>query len=130
MIRKQSQETLHLDLQPKFVNAARSEFENFDESAEQVRAAGTLGDKPLIVLTAGKDTTNVLRLPKGFSRQDYEISHQVFEELQTQQAHLSSRGKQVIISDSGHLIPIERPDAVVSAVHEVWEAARGFQVPG
>jgi pimeloyl-ACP methyl ester carboxylesterase len=126
MTRNRNQETLHLDLQPKFVNAVRSEFENFDKSAEQVRAAGTLGDKPLIVLTAGKDNTNVVSLPKGFSRQDYEASHQLFEELQVQEVHLSTRGKQIIISDSGHLIPIERPDAVVSAVREVWEAARNF----
>jgi pimeloyl-ACP methyl ester carboxylesterase len=125
-LRKQNQETLHLDLQSKFLRAVTSEFENFDESADEVRAAGTLGDKPLIVLTAGKDNTNVVQLPKGFSREDYQVSHSLFEDLQAEQAHLSNRGRQIIVSDSGHMIPLERPDVVVSAVRQVWEATKSF----
>jgi len=38
--------------------------------------------------------------------------------------HLSSRGKWIIVSDSTHMIPDERPDAIVSAVREVYTAAR------
>jgi pimeloyl-ACP methyl ester carboxylesterase len=44
--------------------------------------------------------------------------------LQAEEAHLSTRGKQIVVPDSGHMIPFERPDAVVSAVKEVWSAAR------
>jgi hypothetical protein len=43
-------------------------------------------------------------------------------DLQAQQARLSTRGKQIVVPDSGHMIPYERPDAVISAVHEVWSA--------
>jgi pimeloyl-ACP methyl ester carboxylesterase len=61
--RNQTQEFAHLDLQPKFVYAMRSESENFEESAEEARSAGALGDKPLIVLTAGKDMSRLPRRP-------------------------------------------------------------------
>jgi pimeloyl-ACP methyl ester carboxylesterase len=43
-------------------------------------------------------------------------------DLQVQEAHLSTHGKQIIVPDSTHMIPIDRPDAVVSAIHEVWSA--------
>ena len=38
--------------------------------------------------------------------------------------HLSSRGKQVIVPDSGHDMPQDRPDAIVSAIYSVWNAVR------
>jgi hypothetical protein len=44
--------------------------------------------------------------------------------LQAQEAKLSTRGKQVVVPDSTYMIPYERPDAVVSAIHEVWSDAR------
>jgi pimeloyl-ACP methyl ester carboxylesterase len=44
--------------------------------------------------------------------------------LQAEEAHLSRRGKQIIVRDSGHMIPFERPDVVVSAIKEVWSVAR------
>jgi hypothetical protein len=43
-------------------------------------------------------------------------------DLQVQEAHLSRRGKQIIVPDSTHMIPIDQPAAVVSAIHEVWSA--------
>jgi hypothetical protein len=43
--------------------------------------------------------------------------------LQVAQAHLSTRGKQIVVPDSGNLMP-ERPDRIISAIREVWFAAR------
>jgi len=43
------QEMLYLQMQPKFIYASTGEMGLFSESAEQVRAAGNLGDKPLVV---------------------------------------------------------------------------------
>jgi hypothetical protein len=40
-------------------------------------------------------------------------------DLQFQLVHLSSQGKQIMVPDSDHMIPLERPDAIVSAVYEV-----------
>ena len=35
------------------------------------------------------------------------------------ETHLSTRGKQIVLPDSGHLIPFEHPEAVVAAIREV-----------
>lgn len=49
-------EALYLELHPRFYAAELSEVESWRASEDEVRAAGNLGDKPLIVLTAGKWT--------------------------------------------------------------------------
>jgi len=107
-----------LDLQPKFIEAMKSELDSFEEDGNEVRAAGTLGDKPLIVLTAGKE-----RIPQRFSRRDFDAYIRIWvDDLQMREAHLSSRGKRIIVPDSGHMIPLERPDTIISAVHEICAA--------
>jgi hypothetical protein len=112
-------ELQYLELQPKFVDAAISETVTFSESAEQVRASGTLGDRPLIVLTAGKDLDPKV-LPKGFPAKDFSAFREIWvKELQVREAHLSTRGKQIMVPDSDHMIPFERPDAITAAIHEV-----------
>jgi pimeloyl-ACP methyl ester carboxylesterase len=101
----------------------RSEIAGMGENAadstswDQVRAAGNLGDRPLIVLTAGKpyDPDPLLSNEELDKQNDIWINA-----LQAEEARLSSRGKQVIVRDSGHMIPYERPTAVVSAIREVW----------
>jgi hypothetical protein len=85
------------------------------------RAAGRLGDRPLIVLTAGKyivppDPTDV---PEAAAY------HAVWvHQLQADLVRLSTRGKQVIVENSDHGIPSEAPEAVVSAVKEVLTQIR------
>ena len=109
----------YLQLQPKAFEAAFSETTSFLESAEQVRSAGNLGDRPLVVLTAGKDPDPKL-LPKGLSPKDFSDFREVWvKDLQVREAHLSSRGKQIIVPDSDHMIPFERPDTITAAIREV-----------
>jgi pimeloyl-ACP methyl ester carboxylesterase len=117
------QEMLYLQLQPKFIEATASEMGSFAESANQVRAAGNLGEKPLVVLTAGK-SADATQLPEGLSKKDFDDFHEIWvNELQVKEAQLSTRGKRIMIPDSDHMIPFERPDAIVAAVREVWTAA-------
>ena len=117
------QEIRYLGLQSKFVDATIAELEAFSESAGQVRAAGNLGDKPLIVLTAGK-SVDEKSLPKGIPVKEMDDFRAIWmNELQVREARLSTAGKQVIVPDSDHMIPFERPDAVVAAIREVCAAA-------
>jgi len=117
-------EVQYLQLQTKFVDATMSESANFAESAQQVREAGNLGDRPLIVLSAGKNVDPKL-LPKDLPVTEFAEFHRIWlDELQPAQARLSTRGKRIIVPDSDHMIPFRRPDAVVSAVREVWGAAK------
>src|SRR5579864_9311200 len=56
MLRARGQdENSYLILQSKYLKARASEIENVRISAEQARSSGALGDKPLIVLTAGRE---------------------------------------------------------------------------
>jgi translation initiation factor 6 (eIF-6) len=88
-----------------------------------------LGDRPLVVLTAGKDL-EAKDLPKGVSVEEMrEFRKTWMNDLQVRQARLSARGKQIIVADSTHMIPMERPDTVVNAIREVCDAAKAGPAP-
>lgn len=120
------EELRYLQLQTKFLSATSSELAFFGStSADEVRASGNLGDKPLIVLTAGK-TPDASALPPGFPKKAFDDFENIWRnDLQVREAHLSARGRQIIVPDSDHMIPFERPDAIVSAIHDVFSAATG-----
>lgn len=85
------------------------------------RASGNLGDRPLVVLTAGK--TGRPRDPIAAA----EVS--AFQlvwvnQLQADLARLSTRGRQIVVERSDHMIQFEAPDAVVSAVSDVVAEVR------
>ena len=44
-------------------------------------------------------------------------------QLQPELARLSTQGKQIVV-DSSHEMPTEHPEVVISAIYEVWLAAR------
>jgi pimeloyl-ACP methyl ester carboxylesterase len=114
----------YLILQSKYLRARASELEMIKTSAEQARAAGHIADKPLIVLTGGKNSDQM-----GLSQQDFDDFNRIWvDELQARLAHLSTKGKQIIVPDSGHDIPSDRPDTIVSAVRDI-RMATSPQVP-
>lgn len=84
-------------------------------SADQVRQASrSLGDTPIIVLTKEpqqpvKNETQALR----------DAKNAVWAALHEQIAHESSRGQRRVVAESGHVIALDRPDAVVQAVLDV-----------
>jgi pimeloyl-ACP methyl ester carboxylesterase len=108
-------ELIYLQLQRKYMDAMVSEESSFDDSVDQVRGAGTLGKKPVIVLTAGA-FVDIPGVPKEDSD---EFFASWVGELQPRLAHLSSRGRQIVLLNSHHLIPFEQPQAIVDAVKEV-----------
>jgi pimeloyl-ACP methyl ester carboxylesterase len=111
----------YLILQSKYLQARTSELENIQESAREARAAGWLGDKPLVVLTAGKDEDPILA--GGMNARDLEEFNRIWvDDLQMRLTRLSTRGMRVIVADSGHDIPSEDPNAIVRAVREVCAA--------
>src|SRR5215470_14563931 len=111
------QELLYLNQRSE--NAGIAENAADSTSWDQVRLAANLGDRPLIMLTAGKpyDPDPLLSKEQSDKQNDMWITV-----LQAEEARLSTRGKQVVVPDSGHMIPFERPAAVVSAIREVRAA--------
>jgi pimeloyl-ACP methyl ester carboxylesterase len=105
-------------IQPKFIRATTSEVEgqwNGDDEAE-LADVPTLGNKPLVVLIAGK---GMWGLP--LVSQDWVDLRKTWVDGQIRLAQqLSSQGKWRIVADSSHDIPDERPDAIVDAVREVY----------
>lgn len=114
--------TAYLILRPTYLQTRASELEYIRESAQEAHNAGSVDDKPLIVLTAGRNDDPVLA--GGMGAQGMAEFNRIWAgDLQMRLVHLSTRGKQAVVSDSGHDIPSERPDAVVAAVHEIIEEA-------
>lgn len=112
----------YLILQTKYLRARASELEQIRVSAEQARVADQISDKPLVVLTAAENTDAILS--SGLSKQDFDEFQSIWvDDLQMRLARLSTRGRRIMVSRSGHDIPSDRPDAVVDAVREVRVAA-------
>jgi pimeloyl-ACP methyl ester carboxylesterase len=89
--------------------------------AAQVRAAGDLGDTPLVVLVAGISDVLAPGLPPEVERRLVGLLQQ---ELPRELAALSSDSTVVVVPDSGHNIPRQRPDMVVLAIQAVLAANR------
>jgi len=110
------EEYLYLSQKAGFQETLASEIRSLPESSSVLRWTN-LGDRPLIVLTAGKMTFT----PQPYLTKKIEDKiRNAFHQMQVEQARLSTRGRQIIVSDSGHVIMFERPDAVVAAIREVW----------
>lgn len=107
---------------PSVVATMAREMLDLDASNAEVRAARitSLGSVPLVVLSHGRPEGSPPQLGPDVAAA-YEA---VWQELQAEQAALSSRGRRVVVDGAGHDIPTERPDAVVAAVHEVLARSR------
>jgi pimeloyl-ACP methyl ester carboxylesterase len=105
-------------IQPKLLRARANELEMIKVSAQQARASDNMSGKPLAVVTAGKNSDQIL--VNGLSKQDLDDFYRIWiTDLQVRLVHLSAQGKQIIVADSGHNIPAERPDTIVRAVREM-----------
>jgi pimeloyl-ACP methyl ester carboxylesterase len=81
------------------------------------RNAGSLGDRPLVVLTAGRYWA-----PDGFEKEAAEYHEVQVHQLQASLVRLSTRGRQVIVD--AHHDMAESPDSIVIAVREVVDDVR------
>ncbi len=90
----------YLWTQPRFFQALAGQMECLVESAQQVLAAGPMGNIPLVVLTAANAA------PARLAQQE-------------ETARLSTRGKHLLARHSGHWIALEEPNLVVQAVRDV-----------
>jgi len=107
-------------LDPVYYETAIAELQHAQTSVEQANAAlpgeAPLGDLPLIVLTAAQTS------PAG-SRSDgadrVSASSAVIQE-QGALTLLSEEGERRMLGRSGHLVHVDEPDAILSAVDDVY----------
>jgi pimeloyl-ACP methyl ester carboxylesterase len=81
------------------------------------RNAGSLGDRPLVVLTAGRYWA-----PDGFEKEAAEYHEIWLHQLQASLVRLSTRGRQEIVD--AHHDMAESPDSMVTAVRQVVDEVR------
>jgi pimeloyl-ACP methyl ester carboxylesterase len=96
----------HFWTHPKFYAALAGQMESISETAAQVLAsANGYGDLPLVVLSASNPAPAHFAAQEGVAR-------------------LSSRGRHLVATRSGHWIQLDQPDLVIEAVRQVVEQAR------
>ena len=88
-------------------------------AAVRDRVAGSLGDMPLIVLSAGA------RERSPVPPEEAEAMERVWAEGHEEMATLSSRGVRRVVPESKHAIQWDRPQAVIEAVLDVIGMVRG-----
>lgn len=93
--------------QPKFFEALGSQIESVCESAAEVarEADATYGDLPLTVLTGDSAGEQRMTADAALARR-------------------STRGRHVIVADSGHWVPLDAPEGVVKAILEMVNEIR------
>ena len=89
----------------------------------------SVGDRPLVVLTAGALIPADMRRMFNISEQDARDFKAKWIKLQAEEASWSSRSCQQIVTDSTHYIQDARPDLVVTGVAEVMKAIREGGTP-
>lgn len=99
-------------------------------SYRQSTLPDSLGDLPLIVLTADTSEADMLAQIPAYLQSVIgpEVIRNVFkanQEMQQELASLSSCGRQIMVSSSGHMIQLDQPGVVIDAIREVMEQARG-----
>ena len=93
------------------------ESNGFKEELATQRLPTSLGDLPVLVLSQGKPPQANEDL--GTSKEFAIAMRDAWDEMQLELTDLSSRGKRVIASESGHLIQIDQPELVIEGITEM-----------
>ncbi|HSX56492.1 MAG TPA: alpha/beta hydrolase [Sphingomonas sp.] len=101
------------------VVGATSELDGFDATMDDARAVRSLGNRPLIALTAMAPFKPAELKGLGIQASDGARFKAEWKQLGAEQTALSTRGRQQTVPDAGHYIQIDRPDLVIAAVREV-----------
>jgi pimeloyl-ACP methyl ester carboxylesterase len=87
--------------------------------AEATDAAPSLGEKPLVVLSAGA------RQFPGLTNKQEKRTDEQMNDFEAGMTDLSRNSKLVVAKNSEHYIQFDRPELVVDSIRRVVEAARG-----
>ena len=105
----------------KHIFAVADETSSLEESFDENRTDPmSLGDKPLMVLTAGSVQTE----GTGLSQEQADHLDKLHSKSQATLTQRSENSRQIIVEDSGHYIHVEQPDLVIDAIRRVVDVAR------
>lgn len=109
---------------PRSLRPMLDELAAIDETFAEAGALRSLGDRPLIVLTAAAPYEAADLATLGLTREQGQRLQSVWFELHQDEASWSSHSRQIRLEDAHHYIQFERPDAVIDAVREVVDCVR------
>lgn len=110
-------------MSPQYFSTLIEEHTAVEESYAAVRSLPdrSLGDLPLIVISAGQSTP----AEEAFTTAaEQALVIDVRAQLQAELVSLSSNSRQVIAKDAGHYVHLDRPDLVIDAIRDVLDAVQ------
>ena len=96
----------------------QAETKLFHENLHRVKGINSLGDRPLVVLTAAKHVP-LDKFPRGFTKEYIQQERVVWQELQAELATLSARSRHIVSEESSHLMYFDQPKLIIDAIHDV-----------
>jgi pimeloyl-ACP methyl ester carboxylesterase len=120
-----------------FTYLAESEGENDPEGTDlptsyaQLKAARSLGDLPLVVISRNPENPELTPFPMpSLPTETIADLQRIWLDLQGELARLSSRGTLLIASQAGHYVQTEEPKLVTDAVLRLVTEARARGIGG
>jgi pimeloyl-ACP methyl ester carboxylesterase len=113
--------------QPTSLVGAFSEAAAIEDSLREAGLQRDLGDRPLVVLSRHKPWsafTDEERRLSGFTEAQFDASEAAWAEMQADEATWSTHSAHRVVDGSSHVIQLEHPDAVVTAIQDVVAAVR------
>jgi pimeloyl-ACP methyl ester carboxylesterase len=113
--------------QSHILEALLNESDAFELDIHASQPPTPIGDLPLIVLTQGKPVEMPETMRPGITIEYLHEVRKVHNELQLELTALSTRGKQIIATESGHSIHADQPELLIDSVKELVRAVRNEQ---
>jgi pimeloyl-ACP methyl ester carboxylesterase len=104
---------------PRSLRPMLDELAAIDRTFSEAGTLRSLGDRPLVVLTAAAPFADADLATLKLTREQGQRLQAAWFELHEDQASWSSRSRHVRLEDAHHYIQFERPAAVVEAIREV-----------
>ncbi|NWF07169.1 MULTISPECIES: alpha/beta fold hydrolase [Pseudomonas] len=101
-----------------------SELVSTDQTLKEGGALRTLGNRPLVVLTAMAPASDEMVQTECISKQSDSRQREVWRSLQEDEASWSTRSRHELLPGATHYIQYDRPDAVIAAVRSVVDVVR------
>jgi pimeloyl-ACP methyl ester carboxylesterase len=101
------------------IPAAYAEAKAIEDTFSEAGKLRNLGDRPIVVLTAGKVPPAATLKEAGWTEAQYLRFRDTWIALQNDEASWSTHSRHTLVTDSTHYIQFERPDLVIAAVKDV-----------
>lgn len=108
---------------PMSLGALAAEVDAVSATLAAEDRSHALGDRPLVVLTSGREAPEAMRAA-GLTPEQGQQIRAATRELHEEQAHWSTQGRHELVEDASHYIQFDRPDVVLRAIRDVVSAVR------